>query len=251
MAANEIPVRGPESAAHRELKRLALEWAMAHRLMLAATEVRLPRSTYRADVAAATPRSLSAGAFTAIFECKASRADFRRDSARETGAAVAITRLQERLAALRALIAGHRPDLRRGEELFSEFDSIDLRGLRHETQDRLEAELHAAQSRLAGGTKFARLGRWRAASLLYVVAETGLFHSHELPDGWGLLVRNGPNLELAVKPCLRDTTVMERVALVERIAAVAAGRERKSHGLAFPPFRESWAKRAGDGPQSI
>ena len=155
-----------ETAAHRELKALALKWARAHRLLLAATEVRLPRSPCRADVAAATPRVLSANAFTAVFECKASRADFLRDSAPENGAAENITRLGERLAALRALIGGHRPDLRRGEELFSEFDAFDLRGLRHRTHDRLQLELRLAQRKLHERTKFAKLGRWRAASLL-------------------------------------------------------------------------------------
>ena len=218
----------PESAAHRELKRLALVWAGAHRLVLAATEVRLPRSGYRADVAAATPRVLAANAFTAVFECKVSRADFLRDSAPEAGAAAAIAGLQDRLAALRALIGGHRPDLRRGDALFAEFESFDLRGLRHETHDHLEAELRVAQRKFQEGTKFARLGRWRAASLLYLVAEEGLFAPPELPDGWGLLLRRGPALELAVKPCLRDTTPAERVALVERIAARAAARERKA-----------------------
>ena len=76
------------------------------------------------------------------------------------------------------------------------------------------------------GTKFAKLGRWRAASLLYIVAEAGLFAPFELPDGWGLLVRHGTVLELAAKPCLRDTTAAERVALIERIAAALAIRER-------------------------
>lgn len=218
---------GSESAAHRELKRLALEWAVRQRLTLAATEVRLPRSPYRADVAAATTRVLSATARTAVFECKASRADFRRDSAREAGARENLVRLSERLMALRALIGGHRPDLRRGEELFPEFDAVDLRGLKHSTHDRLARELTRGQRRLLEGTKFAKLARWRAASLLYLVAEEGLFAPHELPDGWGLLVRRGAALEVAVQPVLRDTTPAERVALVERIAAVAAIRERR------------------------
>jgi hypothetical protein len=219
-----IPVltRPAESPAHRELKRLALAWALGHRLRLAAPEVRLPRSGYRADVVAATPRVLASNALTAVFECKASRADFLRDSAPEAGAAENIARLQERLAALRTLIAGHRPDLRRGEELFPEFDAVDLRGLKHETHARLEAELHAAQRKLHEGTKFAKLARWRAASLLYLVTEEGIADVHELPDGWGLLVRRGAVLELTVRPCLRDTTPAERVALVERIAAVVS-----------------------------
>jgi len=219
-----------ESTAHRELKRLALEFAMMHRLRLAAMEVRLPRSGYRADVAAATPRTLAANALTAVFECKVSRVDFLRDSAPEAGAAENIARLRKRLAALRELIAGHRPDLRRGEELFPEFDAIDLRGLRHETHAHLEAELHAAERKLHEGTKFAKLARWRAASLLYLVVEEELCDVRELPDGWGLLVRRGAVLELTIRPCLRDTTPAERVAFVERIAAMAAAREQQVDG---------------------
>ena len=234
-----LPNARSESAAHRELKRLALEWALARRMMLGATEVRLPRSGYRADVATATPRALSANAFTAVFECKVSRADFLRDSAPEAGAAETIQKLSERLLALRALIASHRPDLRRGEELFLEFDAFDLRGLRHETHDALEAELRVAQRKLYECTKFAKLGRWRAASLLYLVTEDGLVNSTELPDGWGLLVHRGEVLELAVKPCLRDTTAEERVALVERIAAAVSSRERKAFGISIPSATDS------------
>lgn len=219
---DSLPVRRSESIAHHELKRLALAWAMERRLKLAAMEVRLPRSNYRADVAAATPRSLASNALTAVFECKASRADFLRDSAPEAGAEEMISGLSARLLTLRALIAEHRPDLRRGEELFSEFDAFDLRGLRHETHDRLQTELRRAQQKLRECTKFSKLMRWRAASLLYIVAEDGLFAPWELPEGWGLLVRREATLNLVVKPCLRETTSAERVALVERIASLAA-----------------------------
>jgi len=231
-----LPSRA-ESRAHHDLKRLAIDWALAHRLILAAPEVRLPRSNYRADVAAATPRALSENAFTAIFECKVSRADFLRDSASEAGTGQTVTRLSERLALLRALIADHRPDLRRGEELFPEFDAFDLRGLRHETHDRLEAELRVAQRKLIEGTKFAKLDRWRVASLLYIVAEEGLFSPFELPEGWGLLVRKGETLVLATKPCLRETSAAERVAFVERIASVTSLQARKRYGIRFPMVR--------------
>jgi hypothetical protein len=216
------PTSGAESAEHRELKHLALEWARQHRLLLAATEVRLPRSGYRADVVAATPHVLMASAVTAVFECKVSRSDFLRDSAREAGAAEMLVRMSERLMALRALIGAHRPDLRRREELFPEFDAVDLCGLKHETHERLQAEYRAAQRKLHEGTKFAKLARWRAANLLYLVTEEGICRQHEVPDGWGLLVRSRDRLELTVQPCRHDTTPEERVALVERIAAVAA-----------------------------
>ena len=88
--------------------------------------------------------------------------------------------------------------------------------------DQLTAELATAQRKQLEGTKFAKLGRWRAASLLYVVAEPGVAGAHEIPDGWGLLEREGDGLVLRCKPCLNPTTAAERVALLERIAA--AGR---------------------------
>jgi hypothetical protein len=229
-----VSPRRAESDAHRRLKALALEWARERRLVLAVEEVRLPRCAYRADVAATTPRVLTDAACTAVFECKASRADFLRDSAPEDGASAEIAGLAGRLRELRTLIAGHRPDLRRGEELFAEYDAYDLRGLRHETHDRLEAELRVAQRKFHEGTKFSRLGRWRAASLLYVVAEEDVVEPYEVPDGWGLLVRRGEALELVLKPCLNPTTAAERVALLERIAAAGG---RLAHARAIIPGR--------------
>lgn len=224
-----------ESLAHRALKELAVTWARAHRLMLCGTEVRLPRSGYRADVAAATPRILSDAACTAVFECKASRADFRRDAADEAAATAEVLELRVRLAALREAIGVHRPDLRRGEELFPQFEAIDLRGVRHDTHARLTRQLRAAEVRMLEGTKFAKLARWRAATLLYLVAEPDVVAAAEVPDGWGLLERVGDALRLRVKPCLNETTAVERVAFVERIAAKATpGFGRQDGGAVHP-----------------
>lgn len=226
--------KGGESAAHRELKRLAASWALAHRLVLCGAEVRLPRSGYRADVAAAMPRITSAAACTAVFECKASRIDFRRDAAAENETATEVAALRTRLAALREAIGCHRPDLRRGEELFALFDAIDLRGVRHETHARLTRQLRARERQLLEGTKFARLARWRSASLLYLVTEPDVLAPAELPDGWGLLERVSEELVLRARPCLHETTAEERIAFVERIAAATSTGMRRSLGLKWP-----------------
>lgn len=233
-ARTSSPNPAGESLAHRELKRLAVAWALEHRLVLCGTEVRLPRSGYRADVAAAMPRISSPAACTAVFECKASRTDFRRDAAPETETAAEVSELRLRLTTLRAAIGVHRPDLRCGEELFAMFDAIDLRGVRHETHARLTRELRARERQLLEGTKFARLARWQSASLLYLVAEPDVLAPAELPDGWGLLERAGDSLVLRVKPCLHETTMDERVAFLERIAASTCAGLRKSFGLKWP-----------------
>ncbi len=211
-----------ESIAHRELKALAAEWARANRLSLTAMEVRLPRSSYRADVAAATPRQLGEQAVTAVFECKVSRADFLRDAAAEAATQRKVRELTERLEALNRLIGEHRPDLRRGDGLFPEFDCIDLRGSRHATHAAVTRSLQAAQAALYEGTKFARLARWRSANLLYLVVETAdLAHPHEIPAGWGLLVRQEAALHCVRAPFRHEVPLTHRIALLEQLAARA------------------------------
>lgn len=231
LPASTPPARSGETAAHLALKRMAVEWALAHRLSLCATEVRLPRCNYRADAAATTPRVTSPNAVTAVFECKASRSDFLKDGANEAALRREVAELTERIHALRGLIGEHRPDLRRGDELFPEFEAVDLRGTRHETHDRLTAKLRIAQNKLIEGTKFSKLARWRCASLLYLVSEDELVEAWEVPDGWGLLVREGDNLVLKVKPLFHTTGVEHRIHTLERIAAATARDVSRGLGL--------------------
>lgn len=222
----QTETRSGETAAHRRLKQLSAAWALAHRLSLCSTEVNLPRCNYRADVAASTPRVTAPNAVTAVFECKASRSDFLRDGADEKTVLAEIAALTVRVEALRRLIGQHCPDLRRGEELFPEFEAIDLRGVRHETHHRLTTALRIAQNKRLEGTKFSRLARWRCASLFYLVCEPELVAPHEVPDGWGLLIREGDELALHIAPVLHDTTPEQRIAFLERLAA-ASGRDMR------------------------
>ena len=66
--------RQSETAAHLELKRLALLWAQENRYPIAALEVSLPQCRYRADVAAYRPQKNGTLGHTAVFECKQSSA---------------------------------------------------------------------------------------------------------------------------------------------------------------------------------
>lgn len=227
------PSHASDEPPHRRLARLTLGWAAAHRLTHCALEVRLPQSGYRADVAATTPRVMSPHAMTAVFECKVSRADFLKDAAPESKLIPLVAELQTRLTALREMIGVHRPDLRLGDELFPQFEAVDLRETKHETHDTLTRQLRIAQNKLWEGTKFAKIARWRSANLLYLVCEDGIFEPAEVPDGWGLLVRDGETLVLRRKPCLHAVSLEQRVQLLERIAATASGQTRKKLGIAL------------------
>lgn len=214
------PIRSAESPAHRELKRLALAWAQQRGLDRAAGEVRIARSPYRADVAAAG----AGGARTAIFECKVSRADFLRDSTAELGLADAIAALQRRLAALRGMIGGHRPELRRGDELFAEFDAYEWQGLRHETHRRLARTLRMAERKHREGTKFARLVRWRSARELYLVTTGDVCTPTEIPAGWGWLEGTPDGLVERIPAARHELTAAEQARFVARLDSTVARR---------------------------
>ena len=194
-------------------------------------EVKIPRSAYRADVAAATRRPASPFGRVAVFECKQSRSDLLRDCADESGTRERTRQLAERLAHLRELIGGHRPDLRRGETLFAEFDEFDFGGLRHDGLHSLEQNLESAQRKLLLSVKFARLHRYASADYLYLVTEPGVVSEPEVPVGWGWLVREGESLQLRVKPTRHLTEAALRVDWLERLASAGARATWKSFAV--------------------
>lgn len=210
-----------ETAAHARLKQLALDWAAANGFPIAAPEVRLPRSGFRVDVAAYRPARRDAAVATMVFECKQARADLLKDSRAEQPTRHKLAELLARRAKLEEMLGEHRPDLRRGESLFPEFDAFDFSTLRHETYAAVLAEIAQLQARSIHGVKFDRMFRYQAADLLYLVAEDGIFAADEVPAGWGLLVRRDEALVLTRQPVRLLPTPEARSQLLENIALAA------------------------------
>ena len=227
-----------ETERHRGLKRLACEWALTAGFAFVACEVRVPRSGYRADVAALTRKPALPEARSALFECKQSRVDFLRDQVDEPAAQTELRALSERLRSLRALLAVHRPDLRRGESLFAEFDSYDFGGLRHETLHALEAEFEALQRKLLLGVKFSRLHKYHAADFLYLVTEPDILEPHEVPVGWGWLVREGETLVLREPPVRHSSAQSASLTWLENIALAGSSASRRMISC-MPPSRKN------------
>lgn len=220
-----------ETEAHQSLKRRAFDWARANGLPVAGFEVRVPRSGFRADVVAASRHPTGENGVVALFECKQARADFLRDETDEAGAKERLADVMQRVLHLRGLVAEHRPDLRRGESLFAEFDDYDFRGLRHETLEALEREWILLQSKLVHAVKFARLRRYQAADYLYLVTEPELISLEEVPSGWGWLVRHEDGLQLKLKPVRLETSTPTRLAWLETLAIAGCRAHRSLSGL--------------------
>ncbi len=214
--------RGTESPAHATLKRLALDWARRQGFGIVATEVSVPKSGFRADVAGYKRGRHGTIGATAVFECKQARSDFLKDSYVREPVIAQLRKLDERRATLERLLKLHMPSLRRGETLFAEFDAVDLRGFEHKGYRGVLREIGRLQRRLYGKTKFEKLVRYRCANLNYLVVEAGIVAPHEMPVGFGLLARRGDELVLERAPVWQEVGDAGRLVLLERIAAAAS-----------------------------
>jgi hypothetical protein len=197
----------------------------------------VPKSGYRADVAA-----MGRGRATraAVFECKQSRADLLKDAHAELATRARLAELVERRRSLEEMLAVHRPDLRRGEALWPEYDSWDFSALEHRSYRGLLDELETVQRRVLRGTKFSKMYRYRCADFLYLVVEEGIFAEAEIPAGWGLLVRDGETLRLARAPVTLEAAPEQRSALLEMIAYAGTRAVNRAAGVVLPP--PPWAE---------
>lgn len=238
-----------ESPHHARLKTLAFAWAQVNGFDIGGVEVRVPRSGYRADVAAyARGGAGGDGPRTAVFECKQSRADLLKDAHAESATRARLAELLQRRRALEEMLAVHRPDLRRGDALWPEFDSWDFSTLDHGAYRGVLSELETMQRRVLRGTKFSKMFRYRCADFLYLVVEDGIFAEAEIPAGWGLLVRrvrageNGDEpveeLQLARVPARLEASPAQRAALLESIALAGTREARRALGVVVP--RADW-----------
>ena len=95
---------------------------------------------------------------------------------------------------------------------------------------RLIKQIAVTKNGIIDGTKFDRLRSYRMANLHYLVVEEGLLEAHEVPTGWGLLVRDGEELVLVRKPAWQDINAEEQLIFLQRIASLKA---KKAIGLAI------------------
>jgi hypothetical protein len=224
--------RRGETERHSSLKELALTWALEAGFSFAAPEVSFPHRRFRVDVAACAPvrktpsrqptSHLSSVLKAAVvFECKQGRGDLLRDNKRRALLSDRLRMLEARRTDLESLLQLHLPHLSNGDSLFPEFDGYRLREHRHGGYKKLLREIRISRRGVIDGTKFDRLLRYRMANFHYLVAEEDLIEPHEVPEGWGLLVRHGEKLDLRSKPTWQAIGVEHQLVFLQRIAAKA------------------------------
>lgn len=235
-----------ESPAHLELKRLALVWAQANGYPIAGAEVSLPNLRFRLDAAAYRPGSLRVLRFdekrgvhrhvtlpsvglAAVFECKASRADLVRDCRLSVQLLERIRILTETRIELEAQLRIQCPSLLNGDSLWPEYETAAYERSDHPSYRKIVRTLATLSRQVHGQTKMENLFRWNAANLHYLVVEPDLIRDHEVPPGWGLLVRDGRRLDLRIRPEFKDVPEETRLAFLHRLAA--SGTKATNRGL--------------------
>lgn len=222
-------MHGGETLKHYSLKTMALAWARDQGMSIASPEVSFPHRRFRVDVAACCPsrkapsRTLAVSITSvlkaaAVFECKQVRSDLIRDNKRRGLIANRLKTLEARRVQLEALLQMHLPHLANGESLLPQFDSYRFREYRHAGYRKLVRDIAVAKRGVLLGTKFDRLFTYRLANLHYLVVENDVVESHEIPTGWGLLVRMEENLHLVSKPVWQEINVEEQLIFLQRIA---------------------------------
>ncbi len=245
--------RRGETAAHLELKRLALLWAQENGYPLAALEVSLPQCRYRADVAAYRPQKNGALGHTVVFECKQSTPDLRRDDCRSPLTRTRLESVYRRRQILEKHLRIHYPTLRTGETLFPEWDAHDFDAIEHRGYRRVLRELVLLQNQLRDGRKFEKLARYACANLFFLVVPRELLREPETPLGWGLLVAADGALTVHSKPTWHESRAESRLRILQKIAA--AGTRQLNRKLQLTPavweHANRQAERASAGRNSV
>jgi len=246
------PAKHGETQAHRDLKRLALQWAQVNGFRIAAAEVSLPNYRVRMDVAAYRPERVRVLAgddqrkserlvwktkigVTAIFECKASETDFIRHARSMRATLERLKALHEKRGKAEEELKIHYPSIRNGDSLFQEYETLNFGRPGYERYEKIVGELRRLSARLHENTKFDRLTKYGAANLFYVVAENGVVSRHGLPMGWGLLEREDADVALRIKPHWHDVPEEERLAFLHRVSAAASRSVNREHGVILQP----------------
>lgn len=141
--------------------------------------------------------------------------------------------LSARRAVLERLLSIHCPSLRRGDGLWPEYDTVAWEQAGHSGYRKVVKSLQTVSRQLHRETKMESLMKWRAANLHYLAVEPDVVQAHEIPLGWGLLVRDGSRLDLRVRPELREVDEPTRLTFLHRLAAAGTKATNREAGIDY------------------
>ena len=213
----------------KRLQRAAFCWALQQGFNVAALDIPVSQIGARLDVAACKldPPRMVRGTFllkagpVMVFECKADRADFLRDTRSEEQLRERLRQLNQQRESAEEALRRDFPTLREGVTLFPEFDVYRFQEVGGEEYRGWLEEISELSQQLYSRGRFSRMLKWRGANLHYVVAEEGVAHADELPANWGLIELRPNGLLVLVKAIWQDAPDVNLWGMATKIAATA------------------------------
>ena len=161
--------------------------------------------------------SCAAIGVTAIFECKVSTPDFRRDARSIAATLNRLDVLHAKKLKIEDELKIFYPSIRNGDSLFQEFETLNFERPGYERYEKVLGEIRQLSSE---NTKFEKLTKYGSANLYYLVAAPDVLAPHEMPSGWGWLRPEGDSLEVTIKPIWHEVDEDQRLELLHPISSV-------------------------------
>jgi hypothetical protein len=140
------------------------------------------------------------------------------------------------------------PSLMKGDSLWPEYETPAFERSDHPIYLKVIRALSTLSRQLHFQTKMENLFKWNAANLHYLVVEPNLVADHEIPLGWGLLVRDGNRLKLHLRPDLKEIPEETRLAFLHRVAAAGTKATNREAGVDYAAIV---AERRGMAPPPL
>jgi hypothetical protein len=125
------------------------------------------------------------------------------------------------------------PSLLNGDSLWAEYESADFTRSDDPEYRKTVRTLQTLHRQVHGQTKMEKLLKWNAANLHYLVVEPGIIREHEVPPGWGLLVRDGARLVLALRPEFKEISEENRLGFLHRVAAAGSKAANRQFNIRY------------------
>lgn len=159
---------------------------------------------------------------TMILEMRFERDDCWPDISKREDILASLREVKNKKQQLEAIIRQEEPELRVGDNLFTEIEDWDYHTSRNPDYHRCLRHMEEIQHALYAGSRFEQIRRAHAADFLYLAVPSGLIDPRELANGWGLLyIEDNFEVKETKKAQQEETTPDCKLHFIQNLAASA------------------------------
>ncbi len=159
---------------------------------------------------------------TAIVEMRFERCNCWPDISKHEDLLGSLREVKNEKQQLEAQIRHDEPELRVGDNLFTEIEDWDYAGSHNPRYHLCLKRLEEIQHALYAGSRFEQIRRAHSADFLYLAVPSGLIDARELANGWGLLyIEDNFEVKEIKKAQQEETSSDCKLHFIQNLAASA------------------------------